>query len=197
MNELRLHLASSSPRRKQILAALGLRFTAAGADVDETPAAGEPAGAMVLRLAEAKAAAAGRDGNTVVIGADTAVVLDEVVFGKPRDRADALATLAALSGRRHRVLTGVAVRSPAGLTSALSVSEVQFREIDPDEARAYWQSGEPADKAGAYAVQGLGGAFVSSITGSYSGIVGLPVFETTALLKRAGIDVITIRTRKP
>ena len=195
MNELRLHLASLSPRRKQILAALGLRFTAAGADVDETPVAGEPAEAMVLRLAEAKAAAAGRDDNTVVIGADTAVVLDGVVFGKPRDRTDALATLATLSGRRHQVLTGVAVSSPAGLASALSVSEVQFREIDPDEARAYWQSGEPADKAGAYAVQGLGGTFVASIAGSYSGIVGLPVFETAALLKRAGIDVMTLGTR--
>ena len=194
IDTLHLHLASSSPRRKQILEALGLEFTAAGADVDETPVAGEPAETMVLRLAEAKARAGGRDAATVVIGADTAVVLDGAVFGKPRDRADALAMLAALSARRHRVLTGVAVQSPAGITSVLSTSEVQFREIDPDEARAYWQSGEPADKAGAYAVQGLGGAFVASIAGSYSGIVGLPVFETTALLKRAGIDVMTVRT---
>ena len=191
---LHLHLASSSPRRRQILEALGLEFTAAGADVDETPVAGEPAEVMVLRLAEAKARAGGGDAATVVIGADTAVVLDGAVFGKPRNRADALAMLAALSGHRHRVLTGVAVKSPEGITSVLSTSEVEFREIDPDEARAYWQSGEPADKAGAYAVQGLGGAFVSSIAGSYSGIVGLPVFETTALLKRAGIDVMTGRT---
>lgn len=191
---LHLHLASSSPRRRQILEALGLEFTAAGADVDETPVAGESAEVMVLRLAEAKARAGGGDAASVVIGADTAVVLDGAVFGKPCNRADALAMLAALSGRRHRVLTGVAVKSPEGVTSVLSTSEVQFREIDPDEARAYWQSGEPADKAGAYAVQGLGGAFVSSIAGSYSGIVGLPVFETTALLKRAGIDVMTGRT---
>ena len=191
---LHLHLASSSPRRRQILEALGLEFTAAGADVDETPVAGESAEVMVLRLAEAKARAGGGDAASVVIGADTAVVLDGAVFGKPCNRADALAMLAALSGRRHRVLTGVAVKSPEGVTSVLSTSEVQFREIDPDEARAYWQSGEPADKAGAYAVQGLGGAFVASIAGSYSGIVGLPVFETTALLKRAGIDVMTGRT---
>lgn len=194
INTPHLHLASSSPRRKQILEALGLEFTAAGADVDETPVAGEPAEAMVLRLAEAKARAGGRDAATVVIGADTAVVLDGAMFGKPRNRADALAMLAALSGRRHRVLTGVAVKSPQGIASVLSTSEVEFREIDPDEAQAYWQSGEPADKAGAYAVQGLGGVFVSSIAGSYSGIVGLPVFETTALLKRAGIDVMTGRT---
>lgn len=194
INTPHLHLASSSPRRKQILEALGLEFTAAGADVDETPVAGEPAEAMVLRLAEAKARAGGRDAATVVIGADTAVVLDGAMFGKPRNRADALAMLAALSGRRHRVLTGVAVKSPQGIASILSTSEVEFREIDPDEAQAYWQSGEPADKAGAYAVQGLGGVFVSSIAGSYSGIVGLPVFETTALLKRAGIDVMTGRT---
>ena len=194
INTPHLHLASSSPRRRQILEALGLEFTAAGADVDETPVAGEPAEAMVLRLAEAKARAGGRDAATVVIGADTAVVLDGAMFGKPRNRADALAMLAALSGRRHRVLTGVAVKSPQGITSVLSTSEVEFREIDPDEAQAYWQSGEPADKAGAYAVQGLGGVFVSSIAGSYSGIVGLPVFETTALLKRAGIDVMTGRT---
>lgn len=194
INTPHLHLASSSPRRRQILEALGLEFTAAGADVDETPVAGEPAEAMVLRLAEAKARAGGGDAATVVIGADTAVVLDGAMFGKPRDGADALAMLAALSGRRHRVLTGVAVKSPQGITSVLSMSEVEFREIDPDEAQAYWQSGEPADKAGAYAVQGLGGVFVSSIAGSYSGIVGLPVFETTALLKRAGIDVMTVRT---
>ncbi len=194
INTPHLHLASSSPRRRQILEALGLEFTAAGADVDETPVAGEPAEAMVLRLAEAKARAGGGDAATVVIGADTAVVLDGTMFGKPRGRADALAMLAALSGRRHRVLTGVAVKSPQGITSVLSMSEVEFREIDPDEAQAYWQSGEPADKAGAYAVQGLGGVFVASIAGSYSGIVGLPVFETTALLKRAGIDVMTVRT---
>ena len=194
VNTPHLHLASSSPRRKQILEALGLEFTAAGADVDETPVTGEPAEAMVLRLAEAKARAGGRGAATVVIGADTAVVLDGAMFGKPRNRADALAMLAALSGRRHRVLTGVAVKSPQGIASVLSTSEVEFREIDPDEAQAYWHSGEPADKAGAYAVQGLGGVFVSSIAGSYSGVVGLPVFETTALLKRAGIDVMTGRT---
>ena len=194
VNTPHLHLASSSPRRRQILEALGLEFTAAGADVDETPVAGEPAEAMVLRLAEAKARAGGKDAATVVIGADTAVVLDGAMFGKPRNRADALAMLAALSGRRHRVLTGVAVKSPQGITSVLSTSEVEFREIDPDEAQAYWQSGEPADKAGAYAVQGLGGVFVSSIAGSYSGVVGLPVFETTALLQRAGIDVMSGRT---
>jgi septum formation protein len=188
MTTTALHLASASPRRRDILAALGLVFTWGGVAVEERRRGNETADAMVLRLAAAKARAAGVAG--VVIGADTAVVLGDRVFGKPAGPDDALAMLDALSGRTHRVVTGVAVHSPRGLDTALSATEVRFRDIRQDEALAYWQSGEPRDKAGAYAIQGCGGVFVEAIRGSYSGVVGLPVFETARLLQAAGLDVL-------
>lgn len=144
---------------------------------------------MVLRLATAKAVAARVDDQRFVIGSDTAVVVDDEVLGKPRDREDALAMLLRLSGRRHFVLTGVALRANDRVRTALSSTSVQFREISRDEALAYWQSGEPCDKAGAYAIQGRGGAFVMGINGSYSGVVGLPVFETLQLLHDEGISI--------
>jgi len=185
-----LHLASSSPRRKEILAALGLTFTSGGVDVDERRLEGESAETMVVRLAEAKARAVEIDELAIVLGADTAVVLGDEVFGKPESREAALKTLARLSGNTHRVLTGVALYSAHGVRTALSSTEVRFREIGPDEALAYWQSGEPCDKAGAYAIQGLGGVFVEAISGSYSGVVGLPVFETARMLREAGLRVL-------
>jgi septum formation protein len=185
-----LHLASSSPRRKEILAALGLTFTSGGVDVDERRLEGESAETMVVRLAEAKARAVEIDELAIVLGADTAVVLGDEVFGKPESREAALKTLARLSGNTHRVLTGVALYTAQGVRTALSSTEVRFREIGPDEALAYWQSGEPCDKAGAYAIQGLGGVFVEAISGSYSGVVGLPVFETARLLREAGLRVL-------
>lgn len=185
-----LHLASSSPRRKEILEGLGLSFSAAGVDVDERRREGESAAAMVLRLAEAKARAATVESSRLVLGADTAVVLGNDIFGKPEDRDAALDMLEQLSGRTHRVLTGIALRSAQGVQTALSTSEVRFREIGPDEALAYWQSGEPCDKAGAYAIQGRGGVFVEAISGSYSGVVGLPVFETVELLRQAGMRIL-------
>jgi septum formation protein len=184
-----IHLASSSPRRHDLLATLGLRFTAAGVDVDERRLGHESPSGMVERLAALKAETAVVDSGTLVLGADTAVVLGDRVFGKPADRDDACAMLAALSGRTHEVMTGVALRGPDGTAVAVSVTEVEFREIRPDEALRYWQSGEPEDKAGAYAIQGIGGVFVRWISGSYSGVVGLPVFETAELLRAAGLDV--------
>ena len=186
-----LILASSSERRKEILEAMGIAFTIRIADVDETPLAGEAPADMVLRLAAAKARTAFDSGGhpVPVLGADTIVILDDRVFGKPGSKQEALQMLASLSGRTHQVLTGVAVVANGELETAVSRTEVQFRKIHPDEAEAYWQSGEPAGKAGAYAVQGLGGIFVSCINGSYTGVVGLPVFETTGLLRRAGIDL--------
>ena len=190
-----LHLASSSPRRAQILRSLGIAFSAAGTDVEELQHAGEAADALVLRLATEKAAWARRHCGLPVLAADTAVVLDGAVFGKPRDRAEALDMLARLSGRSHEVMTGVALHWADGQRTALSVSEVRFREIRPDEALAYWHSGEPQDKAGAYAIQGRGGVFVAALRGSYSGVVGLPVFETAALLADASIDVIGVRLK--
>ncbi len=186
----RLHLASSSPRRRELLEALGLEFTVQGVDIDETRRDGESPADMALRLAIEKAAAADADDDTVVIGSDTAVVLGDVVLGKPVDQDDAVEMLLTLSKREHEVMTGVAVRSPRGMESKLSVTKVRFREIGRDEALQYWQSGEPADKAGAYGIQGRGGVFVESIDGSYSGVVGLPVFETVQLLAAAGIDVL-------
>ena len=190
MTEPRLILASSSPRRREILTALGAVFTVRVADVDETPLADEDPADLVIRLAASKAGAVARAGDEVALGADTEVVLDGRTFGKPGNEADALEMLAALSGRSHRVLTGVAVSGPGGTASALSDTEVRFRDIDPDEARRYWHSGEPRGKAGAYAIQGLGGLFVEAINGSYSGVVGLPVFETAGLLAGAGIDLL-------
>ncbi len=185
-----LLLASGSPRRDEILRSLGLTFTVQRVDVDERRLAGESAEQMVLRLARAKAAAATATAVDVVIGADTAVVLGDEVLGKPRDAAEAVEMLSLLSGKTHRVMTGVAVRGPDGIQDALSCSAVKFREISRDEALAYWQSGEPRDKAGAYAIQGMGGVFVEHLEGSYSGVVGLPVFETAELLRAAGVIVI-------
>ncbi len=189
-----IHLASSSPRRHEILVALGLRFTAAGVDIEETRYDGEPVADMVVRLAVAKAAAARAtvDQSVPVIGADTAVAVDDQVLGKPVSGDEAAQMLASLSGRTHEVLTGVALDYAGRVRTATSVTEVRFREISPDEARAYWQSGEPIDKAGAYAVQGIGGIFVEDISGSYSGVVGLPVFEMAALLAEAGLNVLPL-----
>lgn len=189
-----IHLASSSPRRREILAALGVRFTAAGVDIDETRYDGEPAADLVVRLAVAKAAAARTDvdRSLPIIGADTAVAVDDQVLGKPESVDEAVQMLACLSGRSHKVLTGVALDYGGEVRTAISVTEVRFREVSSDEAHAYWQSGEPLDKAGAYAVQGLGGIFVEHISGSYSGVVGLPVFESVALLADAGLDVLPL-----
>ena len=166
-----LHLASASPRRREILTALGLSFTYAGVDIDESMLARESVSDMALRLATSKARTAfdAGDYGVPVLGADTIVVLDDRIFGKPGSKEDALQMLACLSGHTHQVLTGVAVLTHGGLQTAVSRTGVQFREICPDEAEAYWQSGEPAGKAGAYAVQGLGGIFVSAIRGSYTG----------------------------
>lgn len=192
-----LHLASSSPRRREILDALGITFTHAGVDVDETPQPDESPEALALRLAEAKArAAAAAHSELPILAADTVVALDDRPLGKPADEGEALGMLEGLSGRSHRVVTGVALLANGELRSDCSVSEVQFREIRPDESRAYWQSGEPADKAGAYAIQGLGGIFVEAVSGSYSGVVGLPVFETARLLECAGIELLSPDTGK-
>ena len=185
-----IHLASASPRRAEILDVLGVSYTMAGTDIDEQPLAGEAADRMVIRLAAGKALAASQQHDGVILAADTAVVLDDAVFGKPLDQDDALEMLARLSGCNHQVMTGVAVHWNEEQRVALSTTEVRFREIHPDEALAYWQSGEPRGKAGAYAIQGLAGTFVEEIKGSFSGVVGLPVFETAALLAEAGIDLL-------
>ena len=147
---------------------------------------------MALRLATAKAQAVlgGDHTSRVILAADTVVSLDDSVFGKPESKESALSMLATLSGRCHTVVTAVVVSCHNEILNVVSETQVRFREISPDEADQYWQSGEPCDKAGAYAIQGLGGVFVESLSGSYTGVVGLPVFETAGMLRKAGIEVL-------
>jgi septum formation protein len=194
VNKLKLHLASSSLRRHEILNALGLPFSWSASDIDETPLDGEAAEPMVLRLAIAKARAAAERPSTVILGADTAVVLDSRIFGKAASMDEAMEMLARLSGRTHRVLTAVALLKAGVEDTALSCTEVRFREISVDEAAAYCRSGEYRGKAGAYGIQGLAGVFVESLSGSYSGVVGLPVYETAGLLRAAGMDILRMTT---
>ncbi len=199
-----IYLASGSPRRRQLLEQIGVPFRVIGVEVDEGKLAGEPADDYVTRLAAAKATAGwhaavaaggaggldgvvGAGGAIPVLGADTAVVLGDRILGKPVDQLDAERMLGALSGRTHRVTTGVALCVSGVTECRISRTEVTFRPIDPAEARAYWQTGEPCDKAGAYAVQGLAAVFVAELRGSYSGVMGLPIFETSELLKAAGV----------
>jgi len=191
-----IHLASSSPRRHEILMAMDIKFTAAGVDIDESRYDDEPASDMVVRLAMAKASAARKivPQSIPVIGADTAVALEDQVLGKPESEDEAIKMLASLSGREHKVLTGVALDYSGEITTTISVTEVRFREIHPNEVSIYWQSGEPHDKAGAYGIQGIGGIFVEYISGSYSGVVGLPVFETAELLSNAGLCILSLKS---
>jgi septum formation protein len=196
MNEPLVALASSSPRRRELLAQIGLAYRTVDVRVDEGRRAGEPPADYVRRLALAKAragaASAGLPPGLPVLGADTAVVLDGDLLGKPAGEAEALAMLARLSGRTHRVLTGVALVG-RGEHWRISESVVTFRPIGEAERLAYWRSGEPADKAGAYAIQGRGALFVARIEGSYSGIVGLPLHETAELLAAQGITPAWMR----
>ena len=184
-------LASASLRRSQLLQQLGVRHRVVGADLDETPAPGEAPAAYVQRLAAGKAAAvvarlAGGPGPPV-LAADTTVALDGRIFGKPADEADCLEMLGALAGRTHAVHTAVALWHGGFKRQALDTSYVTFRDIDLAERRRYWQSGEPAGKAGGYAIQGLGAVFVTRLEGSFSGVMGLPLAETAALLDAAGV----------
>lgn len=183
-----VYLASASPRRRELLAQIGVPFRAVEADVDESPRSAESPEAYVRRLAEQKADAVwARTGDAPVLGADTTVEIDGRILGKPVDEADGVAMLARLSGRTHRVYTATAVRSGAGMRSQLSRTEVSFRPIEAAERRSYWRTGEPRGKAGGYAIQGYAAVFVSEIRGSYSGVVGLPLFETAALLIAVGV----------
>ncbi|MGH8426933.1 MAG: Maf family protein [Gammaproteobacteria bacterium] len=182
-----LTLASSSPRRCELLARLGLAFDVASPQVDETPRLGEGAEALAQRLAAAKAVAVGARSGVCVLGADTVVALDENIFGKPADAREARMMLARLSGTAHRVITAVAFVQEGAITVATVLTRVWFHPLDAEVCRRYAGSGEARDAAGAYAVQGGAAAFVARIVGSYTNVVGLPLAETVKLLRRAGI----------
>ncbi len=185
-------LASVSPRRRELLDQIGVTYQVLPVDVDETPAPDEPAGQFVQRIAAAKSAACLQQfsPDVPVLAADTAVVLAEKIMGKPQNAADAEAMLTALSAKTHQVYSSVSLRCGDVHQEIVSVTEVSFRALTLEEIRAYWLTGEPADKAGAYAIQGLGAIFVESIQGSYSGVMGLPLFETARLLQQQGIHII-------
>lgn len=181
-------LASISPRRRQLLTQIGVPHVVSAADIDEAAQPGEAPADYVVRVACAKARAVRARGTQLpVLAADTTVVIDGLVLAKPRDRAEGLAMLARLSGRTHQVLTAVALASAAGVDYRLSASEVRLRSVTPEERAAYWASGEPRDKAGGYAIQGIGALFIEHLSGSYSGVMGLPLYETGELLAVAGV----------
>jgi septum formation protein len=189
-----VYLASASPRRGELLEQIRIPYERLEVDVAEVQGEDEAPEVFVLRMALAKARAGWLrvEDDFPVLGADTVVVIEGEVLGKPRDRADALAMLERLSGTSHHVLTGVALAGQDGHEmSRLSVSTVTFRALSPAECEVYWETGEPADKAGAYAIQGRGGLFVERLEGSYSGVMGLPLFETGELLAHFGIPVIS------
>ena len=174
-----------------MLEQIGITFSTVPVSVDETPGSGETPTQFVERLAREKAQAgwqATANGERLpVLGADTVVVVNEQILGKPRDRQDAMIMLGRLSDQEHEVFTGVAVTNGT-MHSCISQTRVSFRKITEQERRMYWQTGEPADKAGAYGIQGRAAIFVKRISGSYTGVVGLPLFETARLLAHVGID---------
>jgi nucleoside triphosphate pyrophosphatase len=183
-----LCLASMSPRRRELLRQIGVPHSVAAAHVDESVRPGEPPAEYVARLARLKADTVRQRGEMLpVLAADTTVVLAGAVFGKPADRADGLAMLAALAGTTHQVLTAVALATPAGIALRVNSSSVRFRDIGRAEMEAYWATGEPLDKAGGYAIQGYGAVFIAELSGSYSGVMGLPLLETAELLREAGV----------
>lgn len=183
-----LCLASVSPRRGELLTQIGVRYLVRAADIDETLRPRERARDYVARMARDKALSVRARGMALpVLAADTTVVLDEVICGKPHGEADCIAMLQRLSGRTHQVLTAVALAGAQGVAELLSASEVRFRELSVAECVAYWRGGEPRDKAGGYAIQGRGAVFIEYLSGSYSGVMGLPLFETAQLLRAAGV----------
>ena len=184
-----LILASQSPRRRQLLAQLGYSFSCQPADIDETVIVGELPEQYVRRLAlqKAQCIADRQQSNSTVIGSDTSVVIAQQILGKPKDFADAQRLLQLLSGKVHQVLTAVAVVKAEISKTVLVTTNVEFKTLSTDEIQQYWLTGEPKDKAGGYGIQGIGGQFVKQISGSYSAVVGLPLYETAQLLTEFGL----------
>ena len=193
---MKLILASGSPRRAELLGRLGLQFEVLPAQIDESLLPGLTAEEQVLRLAREKALAVRDNVNedAVILSADTVVVLDGEILGKPKDEADAFRMLRLLSGREHLVMTGVTVLSPRGEESICEKTHVHFRPLNDGEIRAYIRSGEPMDKAGAYGIQGKAALFVSALSGDYFNVVGLPLCASGAMLRRAGIPILEDET---
>lgn len=191
MDKPHLILASASPRRRELLQLMGLEFSVEVADIGEIQVEGEPAAEFVRRMAFEKAQAVIKrrgDECAAVLAADTIVVFEGLVLGKPDNKADGCAMLMRLAGKMHHVLTAVTVCYRGQTWQALSESKVSISPLSTAEIEAYWQTGEPADKAGGYGIQGLAAGFVSRLEGSYSGVVGLPLDETRTLLNNAAID---------
>jgi septum formation protein len=181
-------LASVSARRRELLAQIGVPHVVSAADIDEALLPGESAADYVVRMARAKALAVRDRGMALpVLAADTTVVVDDIVCGKPADEGESLAMLERLSGRTHQVLTAVALAAHGAVSFRLSASEVRLRRLSRAECAAYWRTGEPHDKAGGYAIQGRAAVFIEHLSGSYSGVMGLPLFETAELLRAAGV----------
>jgi len=186
-----IYLASASPRRRELLTQIGIRYELLKVTVPEIPLLDEKAQDFVQRVALEKAQA-GKclltpEDTHPVLGADTAVVIDGCILGKPADRQEALGMLTSLSGRRHQVMSAVAMAAEHAAV-ILNISQVTFRNLSVEEIEAYWESGECYDKAGAYAIQGRAAIFVQKLRGSYSGVMGLPLYETAALLQQFGIN---------
>lgn len=192
---MEIYLASQSPRRRELLAQLGVVFSVLDADVPEIPYPEEPPEQYVRRVARDKALAGWRmvdgerQGHARVVASDTEVVLDGRIFGKPRDAADAKEMLHALSGRTHEVMSAVWVISPEQELGDVCISRVRFAPLTEAAIAAYVASGESFGKAGAYAIQGRGASLIQYLEGSYSGVMGLPLFETAGLLRRVGVPV--------
>ncbi|MEQ5834571.1 Maf family protein [Marinobacter sp. NFXS9] len=185
-------LASASPRRRELLAQIGLSFSVCPVDIDETCLPGERPEHYVERLAREKAEAGlaqAEDSASLVIGSDTTVACEDRIMGKPTNAAEAADMLRHLSGRTHKVMTAVALAGEFGCYARLAVTEVRFRALSDEEIHAYWQTGEPRDKAGGYGIQGRGAVFVDGLWGSYSAVVGLPLQETAELFAEAGQPV--------
>lgn len=191
MQDYDLILGSASPRRTEILHQIGVRHRIVPADIDETPKAAESATDYVQRMAieKAQSVVAKSCETTPVLGADTSVVCDSKIFGKPCHQSEAMEMLAVLSGRSHWVHTAVAVANQQECAVKISTTEVVFREISSQECKIYWETGEPIEKAGGYAIQGYGAVFVESFSGSYSGVVGLPIEHTSQLLQKFGVPI--------
>lgn len=192
----RIYLASRSPRRAELLQQLGIVFEILPSDIDESVRENESPATYVVRLAKEKAAACLSELQVrhrtmlPILAADTTVSIDGMILGKPESDEEAYAMLSRMSGRRHEVHTGIAVATEQGVEVALSTTHVEMGQLSDDEIKAYIATGEPRDKAGAYGIQGMAGVFIKHIEGSYSGVMGLPVYEAGQLLKNAGIKVL-------